>query len=226
MCHRFALTAKPTALQLALDLGNVPSKLMPSEDYYPGKGIPAVVNAETRDVEILYWGLVPPWAKDITIAKHTFNARAETLMEKASFKNAFLRRRCLIPAGAYFEWKTVYQKTGPIDPQLSLWGAEPTPADHSVKAVRTPFRFSLKETPLFMLAGLWEYWCDPNGNELYSASVVTCPAGDGLEEFHPRMPVILTKENCWQWMEDRPASELQQLLAPLPAECFEIREAA
>ena len=89
---------KPDELQAAFDLDFVPPALSPSEHYYPGQGIPAVVNAAERVVEILYWGLIPSWAKDISIAKHTFNARKETLREKASYRMAFQRRRCLIPA--------------------------------------------------------------------------------------------------------------------------------
>ena len=79
---------KPDELQAAFDLDFVPPALSPSEHYYPGQGIPAVVNAAERVVEILYWGLIPSWAKDISIAKHTFNARKETLREKASYRMA------------------------------------------------------------------------------------------------------------------------------------------
>lgn len=190
---------KPSTLQMEFDLGLVPRQLEPSDKYFPGKGIPAVVNAFSRDVEILYWGLVPPWAKDIAIARHTFNARSETLLEKPSFREAFIRRRCLIPATSYYEYK-------------------------NVNGLRTPFRFSLAGRKLFMLAGIWEYWIDAQGNELYSASVVTCPPGNGLEEYHDRMPVVFVKENCWQWMEDRPLAELRELMQPIPRECFDIIE--
>ena len=223
MCSRFALTAKPTVLQAAFDLGHVPGQLAPSEHYHPGGGIPAVVNAVTRDVEILYWGLIPSWAKDISIAKHTFNARAETLEEKASFKTAFLRRRCLIPASAYFEWKQVtVPVAAPV--QLSLDGTAASP-EARYKTYPKPYRFSLKAASCFMFAGLWEYWVDASGNEVYSGTVITCPAVGGMEDYHPRMPVILTRENCWQWMEDRPFSELHQLLQGLGTEYFKIEEA-
>ena len=199
MCCRFALTVRPSVLQQEFDLGFVPPRLEPTDEYFPGKGIPAIVNALTRNVEILYWGLVPPWAKDLSIAKHTFNARCETLSVKPSFREAFIRRRCLIPATSYFEWK-------------------------NVNGLNTPFRFSLKKERAFMLAGIWEYWIDAMGNELYSAAVITCPAGEGLGSYHERMPVIFNKENCWQWMEDRPLSEINELMQPIPAHFFEIVE--
>ena len=163
---------KPSELQAAFDLDFVPPALSPSEDYYPGRGIPAIVNAAERVVEILYWGLIPPWAKDIYIARHTFNARCETLREKASFRMAFQRRRCLIPATAYYEWRTANDR-------------------------KIPYKFSLRDTKVFMLAGLWEYWNDPSGNEVYSAAVVTCPAGRGLESYHDRVPGIFDRYNCW-----------------------------
>ena len=197
MCGRFALTVKPSELQAAFDLDFVPPALSPTDSYYPGRGIPAVVNAAERVVEILYWGLIPPWAKDISIAKHTFNARCETLRTKASFRNAYIRRRCLIPATAYYEWRTANDR-------------------------KIPYRFSLRDTSVFMLAGLWEYWVDSSGNEVYSAAVITCPAGNGLESYHDRMPVIFDKYNCWQWMEDRPLDELDQMLMPIDAEYFDI----
>lgn len=197
MCGRFALMVKPSELQTAFDLDFVPPALTPTEDYYPGRGIPAVVNAAERVVEILYWGLVPSWAKDISIAKHTFNARCESLREKASFKMAYQRRRCLIPATAYYEWR-------------------------SANGRKIPYKFSLRETRVFMLAGLWEYWVDSSGNEIYSAAVITCPAGHGLESYHDRMPVIFDRYNCWQWMEDRPLDELDQMLSPVDSEYFNI----
>ena len=197
MCGRFALMVKPNELQAAFDLDYVPPTLAPSEDYYPGRGIPAVVNAAERVVEILYWGLVPSWAKDISIARHTFNARCESLRVKPSFKMAYQRRRCLIPATSYYEWRTANDR-------------------------KIPYRFSLKDTAVFMLAGLWEYWVDSSGNEVYSAAVVTCPAGRGLEAYHDRMPVVFDRYNCWQWLEDRPPDELDQMLAPVDAEYFDI----
>lgn len=190
---------KPTALQLAFDLGKVPELLRPTDQYYPGHGVPVIINALTRDVEVFYWGLVPSWAKDITIAKHTYNARAETLSEKPSFKMAFLRRRCLIPASSYYEWK-------------------------NVNGLRVPFKFSLKDSPVFMMAGLWEYWVDADGNEIYSTTVVTCEPGFVLASYHERMPVVFDRTNCWQWMEERPLDEVRQMLLPVPAERFEIVE--
>ena len=197
MCGSFALMVKPDELQAAFDLDFVPPALSPTEHYYPGQGIPAVVNAAERVVEILYWGLVPSWAKDISIAKHTFNARCETLSEKASFRMAFQRRRCLIPATSYYEWRSANDR-------------------------KIPYRFSLKGNKVFMLAGLWEYWVDSSGNEVYSGTVVTCPPGRGLEVYHDRMPVVFDKYNCWQWMEDRPLNELNQLMTPVDAEYFDI----
>ncbi|MBR6090740.1 MAG: SOS response-associated peptidase [Anaerolineaceae bacterium] len=188
---------KPNELQAEFDLDFVPPALSPAADYYPGRGIPAVINAAERVVEILYWGLIPSWAKDISIAKHTFNARCETLREKASYKMAYLRRRCLIPATAYYEWRIANDR-------------------------KIPYKFSLRGTKAFMLAGLWEYWVDSSGNEVYSATVVTCPAGRGLEAYHDRMPVVFDKYNCWQWMEDRPLDELDQMLVPVDADYFNI----
>ena len=198
MCGSFELMVKPNELQAEFDLDFVPPALAPVEHYYPGQGIPAVVNAAERVVEILYWGLIPSWAKDISIGRRTFNARCETLREKASFRKAYERRRCLIPATAYYEWRSANDR-------------------------KIPYKFSLKDNKVFMLAGLWEYWVDSSGNEVYSGTVITCPAGNGLESYHDRMPVVFDRYNCWQWMEDRSLDELDQMLAPVDAEYFDIQ---
>ena len=198
MCGSFELMVKPNELQAAFDLDFVPPALAPAEHYYPGQGIPAVVNAAERVVEILYWGLIPSWAKDISIGRRTFNARCETLREKASYRKAYERRRCLIHATAYYEWRCANDR-------------------------KIPYKFSLKDNKVFMLAGLWEYWVDSSGNEVYSGTVITCPAGNGLEAYHDRMPVVFDRYNCWQWMEDRPLDELDQMLVPVDAEYFDIQ---
>jgi len=201
MCGRFTIVIRPDELQLELDLGLVPSSLDPHKDYFPGSGIPVIIDAQSRNVEIFYWGLVPSWAKDVTIGRKMFNAKAETLIEKPSYKTAFLRSRCLIPATGYYEWK--FSGKGKIS-----------------------YLFSSSEEKAFTFAGLWEYWMDSTGNEVYSATIITCPANEITGQYHDRMPVILGRDDRWKWMEDRPINELQQLLVPYDPKKMEIVQVA
>ena len=123
------------------------------------------------------WGLIPSWAKDISIGSKMFNARAETIQEKPSFRTAFARRRCLIPADGFYEWQK--QEKGPSK----------------------PFRFQLKGEQPFAFAGLWELWRSPEGDELKSCTIITTEANSLVAQVHPRMPVILDTNTCWQWLE-------------------------
>lgn len=176
-----------------LGLEEVPAELTPNENISPGDGIGVVTDSVKRKVEIFKWGLVPGWAKDISIGNKMINARAETLIEKPSFRNAFTRRRCLIPASGFYEWKQEGSR-------------------------KQPYLFQLADRKAFTFAGLWEHWEDSQGNELLSTTIITTEPNPMLAEYHDRMPVILDTSTCWQWLENRPIPELQRMLAPYPAE--------
>ncbi len=193
MCGKYSIGLSSKVLQLELDLEMIHPQVTFPEAYYPTSAIPVVINAHRRNLEFFYWGFVPSWAKDIKIGRKMFNARAETLTEKPSYRNAFLRRRCLIPATGYFEWKSSENR-------------------------KVPYYFSLRNEKAFFFAGLWEYWMDAAGNEVYSAAIITCPANAIVARYHDRMPVILGLDRCWKWMEDRPPADLQQLLVPYDPE--------
>ena len=193
MCGRFSLMIQLKDLQLEFDLEHIPTEFEPKSNIAPGSGVAVITNLHPNNLDFFYWGLIPSWAKDISIARKTFNARSETINEKPSFKNAFRRRRCLIPSTGYYEWK----KTG---------------------AGKVPYLFSLREESIFSFAGLWEYWMDPTGNEVYSTTIITCPANEFAAEYHDRMPVILDRSTRNSWLEDRPLNELQNMLIPYPAD--------
>jgi putative SOS response-associated peptidase YedK len=124
------------------------------------------------------------------------NARSETLTEKPTFRSAFVRRRCLVLANGFYEWQKL---------------EEPKPAS-------IPYYFQLAGGRAFTFAGLWESWKSPGGQELRSCTIITCPANATVAQVHERMPVILDRESCWKWLEDRRIPELQSLLAPYPAD--------
>jgi putative SOS response-associated peptidase YedK len=198
MCGRFTITLEPAFFQQELDLGNLPSEWVPRYNAAPGQSIPVVRESKSRDVALLRWGLVPFWAKDISIGYRLINARSETLLEKPSFKNAFKNRRCLILADGFYEWQQPAVKGAP----------------------KAPFRFTLKDSRPFAFAGLWENWHSPEDEEIQSCTIITCEPNSLLAQIHNRMPVILDRNNCWEWLADKPENELAEMLKPYSAEAM------
>jgi putative SOS response-associated peptidase YedK len=143
MCGRFALQAntEEIAEYLATD---VPELYMPRYNIAPTTPVLALTASE---LTFFSWGLVPSWSKDVNIGSRMFNARAETVAQKPSFKNAYKRRRCLIPASGFYEWK-------------------------SEQGGKQPY-FCHLERPVFSFGGIWEHWSDSMGNELQSCSIIT-----------------------------------------------------
>lgn len=135
-----------------------------------------------------HWGLVPGWAKDPAIGHRTFNARAETVAEKPSFRAAFARRRCLVAADGFYEWT-------------------PRSRDHR------PFLFTPAKAPLLGFAGLFESWKGDGGAVIDSATVITTDASPDLEGIHHRMPVVLDPSDYARWID--PESETTALLGLL-----------
>ncbi len=194
MCGRFTLTLDPGDLQDELNFDISSVVLTPRYNIAPSQPVAAVCDGGTRKVELFQWGLVPSWAKDPSIGYKMINARSETISEKPSFRVPFSRRRCLIPADGFYEWQK--QEKGPSK----------------------PYRFQLLEKKPFAFAGLWELWRSPEGDELKSCTLITTEANSLVAAVHPRMPVILSTEECWQWIEGRDPASLQAMLKPFPAE--------
>ena len=144
---------------------------------------------------MMQWGLVPSWARDPSIGNRMINARAETLAEKPSFKRLIGKRRCLVLADGFYEWR----KEG---------------------KGKVPMRFVLRGGELFSFAGLWDSWEKPDGVELQSFTIITTQANDLLKPIHERMPVILGKEGEERWLDQDP-KEVHELLVPYPVEMME-----
>jgi len=198
MCGRFTITLEPAFFQQELELGNLPSEWVPRYNAAPGQSIPVVKDGESRDVTMLCWGLVPHWAKDISIGYKMINARSETLQVKPSFKNAFKSRRCLILADGFYEWQQPVAKGTP----------------------KAPFRFTLKDGSPFAFAGLWESWHSPENEDLQTCTIITCQPNELLAPIHNRMPVILDRQSCREWLVEKPEEELAGLLKPYPPEAM------
>ncbi len=192
MCGRFTITLDASDLQEELAIGEVPSDWRPRYNAAPTQPVGVVYDYSTRKMEWMRWGLIPFWAKDVSIGVKMINARAETLMEKPSFKQAFQQRRCIIPADGFYEWqKSVEKKTPSI-----------------------PHYITMKDHKPFAFAGLWDSWKQPEGPEIRSCTIITTQANDLIKPLHDRMPVILSKEECWQWLEGGPQAFLMQMLRP------------
>ncbi|THB70765.1 MAG: SOS response-associated peptidase [Desulfovibrio sp.] len=146
---------------------------------------------------LLKWGLVPSWSKDPTIGNRLINARSETAAEKPSFRAAFKRRRCLVPATAFYEW------------QKNPDGKQ-------------PFAINLTDQEAFAMAGLWEHWSAPDGSDLFTFTILTTEPNELLAPIHNRMPVILPEESWAPWLD--PATdpkELPPLLASFPSKAMQ-----
>lgn len=151
--------------------------------------------ARQRSLDLMRWGLVPYWAKDIKIGFSTINAMAETVAAKPVFREAFKRRRCLVPVDNFYEWKKLDTKT------------------------KQPYAIALADRSIMALAGLWESWRSPAGETLRSFTIVTTTANELCAPIHNRMPAILPPPAWPAWLgeEDAAPADLAALLAPYPA---------
>ena len=195
MCGRFTLTLDPIELREIFNLMEMPEEWMQRFNIAPSQLVAVLTNPDERRIDFFQWGLVPSWAKDPSIGFRLINARSETIAEKPSFRSALARRRCLILADGFYEWKKMGGKT----PSM-------------------PYYFKLKDNKPFAFAGLWEQWQPPEGNLLKSCTIITCPANELVGSVHDRMPVMFDAAHSWQWIENRPQEDLQNMLQPFPPE--------
>jgi putative SOS response-associated peptidase YedK len=204
MCGRFTLSITPEQLAALFELDAAPI-LAPRYNIAPTQPVGFVrfdAAAESRVWHLAHWGLIPSWSKDPSLGAKMINARGETVDEKPSFRTAFKRRRCIVPATGFYEWKQ--------------GGSGKTPYFIS-PAADDPM-------PLFDFAGLWETWTGPDGGQLDSCTIITTEANELMAELHNRMPVILAPADFTEWLgTGRDASAMEQaqlrhLLHPYPSE--------
>jgi len=181
----------------------------------PTQEVPAVTQGREGDrkLRMLRWGLIPPWAKSVSVGNQMINARCETLLERPAFRVPFESRRCLIPADGFFEWAEV-----PVEQlQGSLFGSAST--GHTAKTRKQPYHITMKDGSPFAFAGLWSRWSDPDGHLVDSCTIITTPANGIIAPVHDRMPAILRRKEFSHWLDRhvKDLRELQPLLAPYPA---------
>jgi putative SOS response-associated peptidase YedK len=196
MCGRFSLTVNEAELNERFMLSGGVEPYEARYNCAPTQSLAVITNSDHDKISFLRWGLVPSWAKDVKIGANMINARAETILEKPSFRTAFSRRRCLVPATSFFEWKQ--------------------------EKVKTPYVIKLIGGEIFSMAGIWEECKNPEGTIIKSFSIITTEANQAMRLLHHRMPVILSKQNEHAWLSDLPQGELSKLLQPCPDEWLEI----
>ncbi|MEK3658482.1 SOS response-associated peptidase [Paenibacillus sp. FSL F4-0236] len=193
MCGRYTITVTMEELMVRYFAND--STIIhyaPKYNAAPMQQIPAVINTgSSNKLGELRWGLVPSWAKDDKIGNKMINARAESLLEKPSFKRLVSSRRCIIPSDGFYEWK--------------VQGSS-----------KQPMRIVMRDGGIFSMAGLYDIWMDPEGNKLSTCTIITTTPNELMAEIHNRMPVILKPEDETEWLDrgNQDTTSLIKLLKP------------
>lgn len=194
MCGRYVLNAEPQLIQQTFNLESVPDEFAPRYNIAPTQPVPIITNDDPQHLTMVQWGLIPSWSKDPKMAYKMINARGETVAEKPSYRGPFKYRRCLIPVSGFYEW--VQTDDG-----------------------KQPHFIHVKDDPVFSFAGLWEVWRNPEGDEIWTTTIITTKANEMLSALHHRMPVILDGDKRQIWLDkDADKNELQALLQPYAQE--------
>ncbi len=189
MCGRYALHTNPQVVALTFGLAT-PPEFAPRFNIAPLSEV-LIVRAGTGrapQAANARWGLLPRWAKDPKFAAKLNNARAETVAEKPSFRDAFRRRRCLVPASGFYEWRAEGGR-------------------------KQPYYIRPAHGELFAFAGIWERWEGPQG-PLETCAIITTDANEIMQAIHERMPVILAAADYARWLDCRPANDVTGMLRP------------
>ncbi len=203
MCGRYNIVTDADALIDAFEITLVnidATAWQPRYNVAPSQNVPVVRETDLgRELVMLRWGLVPFWAKEPKIGYKMINARAETVSTKPAFRAAFKRRRCLIPATGFYEWK----------------------AETSGKQ---PFNICMQDRSVFAFAGLWEHWEGEGEQAIESCTIIVTEANKSVQSVHDRMPVIIDSEHYGSWLDagQQRTNELASLLQPFTARLLDI----
>lgn len=199
MCGRYTMHHSPDQVEMRFGITEARATTTERYNIAPTQSVPVVVEGDgARFLDEMKWGLIPSWSRDPGIGNKMINARAETLQEKPSFKVALSRRRCLVPADGFYEWKTDV-------------------------ASRQPIHIRRKDGDLFAFAGLWEEWRQPDGTPLRTCTIITTTPNEVMEPIHNRMPAILMPEDEERWLNvgENKAGNVMGMLRPYPADLLE-----
>jgi putative SOS response-associated peptidase YedK len=189
MCGRFVSHSSLSLIEKTFNIDAVVGEVRPNYNVAPTQEVLVVVRNQQTRLDRFHWGLVPFWAKDLSIGARLINARAETVAQKPSFRNAFKNRRCLIVADGFYEWK-------------------------GQKGHKQPWYLTLPSGKPFAFAGLWERWRDGGHHEYFSCAIITVAASESVREIHDRMPAILHPDahDAWLNTENQDVGRLNTML--------------
>jgi putative SOS response-associated peptidase YedK len=197
MCGRFTLQQTTDQIAMRFQVQSVQADVSPRYNIAPTQPVAVVTVNSPRTLRMMEWGLVPSWAKDRSLGSKMINARAETLAEKPSFKQALMRRRCLIPASGFYEWQQAGERKQPI-------------------YIHRP------DGDLFAFAGLWEENTQVGGEPIRTCTIITLGANALMQDIHQRMPAILRPELEATWLDHSLSVDVAlACLEPYPAEGME-----
>jgi len=204
MCGRYTLFTTAGALAKRFGLGKVPTHIPENYNVAPGALMPVIVlnDAGERQIELMRWGLIPPWAKDPHIGYKLINARDDSIFDRPVWRSVILHKRALVPANGFYEWKR------PSSP----------------KERKQPFYIRPKQQELFAFAGVWETWRDADGNEVKTFAIITTEPNKEMADVHNRMPVIVEPEDEASWLEPSKVSrnEIEPFLHPYEDDGLEL----
>jgi putative SOS response-associated peptidase YedK len=193
MCGRFTLHTPTAQIEEAFHL-NSGLELKPRYNIAPSQDIPIIRDTETeREMVMARWGLIPGWSKESKSKYSTINARIESVAEKPTYRTPFKRRRCLIPADGFYEWKVV-------------------------NGNKIPHHIRMRDSSVFAFAGLWDHWEDEN-ESLDSCVIITTPSNEAMKLIHERMPAIIAPAHYDIWLDSRVTDkqEIMQCLTFAPS---------
>jgi len=198
MCGRYALAQEYEALKIRFGFADDVRAFAfrPRYNIAPSQLNPVIIGDDEKKLRLMRWGLVPHWAKDISIGNKLINARSETAAEKPSFRDSFRNRRCLVPATGFFEWKKLPEGNR-----------------------KQPMLIRVTDQEIFAFAGLWSSWSDLSGKEIVTYAILTTEANEVLKPIHNRMPVIFRQEDEDKWLgTSSDSAHLIDLMCPYPSE--------
>ncbi len=200
MCGRFTLT-HVYGFFTRFQLMDQQAQLTPRFNVAPSQEHPIIISQSPNQMIMMRWGLVPFWAKDPKIGNRLINARAESVATRPAFRTSIKRKRCLVPATGFYEWKRV---------------------DNG----KVPYYVHLKDDSLFSFAGLFDSWHAPDGGQLKTFTIITTTPNAMMGRIHNRMPVMLSQEDEGLWLtkEPLPDSELNRICKPYPARLMDAYE--
>jgi putative SOS response-associated peptidase YedK len=198
MCNLYRLRKSPEEVRSLFDYVEEPD--FPPRNHVAPLNPIAIVRNENgaRHFVLVQWGLIPSWVKELKPGRPLTNARSESILEKPSFRHSIRRRRCLIPADGFYEWKG------------------------DVPGKKTPYLIERPDQGLFAFAGIWDHWLGADGSELETAAMITTEANTDVALVHDRMPVVIEPQNFASWLDVQnvDAAEAIRLLRPAPPGYF------